>query len=115
MTRRFDDNAAAVHATLDDVATLPIPIELMRRGNYTELNAMINGEWRRVGRSMLGFGTMGFAITSGARDAVATATIGQVRSGTRWSRLPSIDVTAAIAMRCRVECRHDFSARASRS
>jgi hypothetical protein len=80
--RRFDDNGPTVQTIVDSLPALPIPIELMRRDNYTELNAMIDGAWQRVGRSTLGAGTMGFAVTSGARDVLATATLENVRSDT---------------------------------
>ena len=79
--RRVDDNGPTFQANTDAVA-LPIPIELIRRGSYTELNARINGVWRRVGRSSLGTGLIGFAITSGARNVLASATLEQVRSDT---------------------------------
>jgi hypothetical protein len=80
--RRFDETAPAVHTAIGNRPTLPIPIELMRRDNYTELNVMIDGVWHRAGRSTLGSGTIGLAITSGARDVLATATLENVRSDT---------------------------------
>ena len=80
--RRFDDNGAAVRTTVDAIPALPIPIEFMRRDGYAELNARIDGVWHRVGRSALGSSTIGFAIASGARDVLATATLESVRSDT---------------------------------
>jgi hypothetical protein len=60
---------------------LPIEIELIRRG-HTELNVLVDGVWRRAGRSTLGTGLLGFAITSGRRGALATAVLENVRSDT---------------------------------
>ncbi len=80
--RRFDDNSPAVQTIPTTIQGLPIPIELMRRGLYTEMNAMINGVWQRIGKSTLGSGFIGFAVTSGARGAPATVTLEQVRSDT---------------------------------
>jgi hypothetical protein len=82
VVRRFDETAPAVHTLIGNRPPLPIPIELMRRDNYTELNVMIDGVWHRGGRSFLGSGLIGLAITSGARDVLATSTLENVRSDT---------------------------------
>jgi hypothetical protein len=78
---RFDDDGGTVRTVVSTRATLPIEVELIRRG-HTELNVLINGEWRRAGRSILGTGLLGFAITSGRRNVLATAVLENVRSDT---------------------------------
>jgi hypothetical protein len=78
---RFDDDGATVRTVVSTRATLPIEIELIRRG-HTELNVLVDGEWRRAGRSILGTGLLGFAITSGRRNVLATAVLENVRSDT---------------------------------
>jgi hypothetical protein len=80
--RRFDEAGPTVRTMLGSRGPLPIPIELMNRGEYTELNVMLDGVWRRAGKSILGPSTIGFGIASGARDVLATATIENVRSDT---------------------------------
>jgi hypothetical protein len=71
-----------VHTTISTSATLPVTVELMRRGDYTELNVMRDGVWHRVGRSTAGFSVIGFAITSGRRNVLATATLENASSDT---------------------------------
>jgi hypothetical protein len=78
---RFDDDGGTVGTVVSTRASLPIEVELIRRG-HTELNVRINGEWRRAGRSTLGSGLLGFAITSGRRNVLATAVLENVRSDT---------------------------------
>ena len=80
--RRFDEAGPTVRTIVGTRGALPIPIEVMRRDNYTEFNVMLDGVWRRAGRSSLGASTIGFVITSGARDVLATATLENVRSDT---------------------------------
>ena len=80
--RRFDENGPTVQTVISERSALPIPIHLMRRDNYTELNVMVDGVWQRAGRSFMGSNLIGFALTSGARDVLATATLENVRSDT---------------------------------
>jgi hypothetical protein len=80
--RRFDETDPTVRTMVGTRGPLPIPIELMNRGEYTELNVLVDGVWRRAGRSTLGANTIGFGIASGARDVLATATLENVRSDT---------------------------------
>jgi hypothetical protein len=91
--RRFDENGPTVRTIISERSALPIPIQLMRRDNYTELNVMVDGVWQRAGRSFMGSNSIGFAITSGVRDVLATATLENVRSDTDsfpavWSLTP---------------------------
>jgi hypothetical protein len=80
--RRFDQDAPTVRTLISRRAALPITVELMRRGDYTELNVLIGGVWRRAGRSTSGSGTIGLAIASGRRDVLATARLEDARSDT---------------------------------
>jgi hypothetical protein len=78
---RFDDDGGTVRTVVSTRATLPIEVELIRRG-HTELNVLVDGVWHRAGRSVLGTGLLGFAITSGSRNLLATAVLENVRSDT---------------------------------
>jgi len=78
---RFDDDGGTVRTVVSRRAKLPIEVELIRRG-HTELNVRIDGVWYRAGRSVLGTGLLGIAITSGRRNVLATAVFENVRSDT---------------------------------
>ena len=64
--------------------------------------------WRRVGRSSLGTGLIGFAVTSGARDVLASATLEQVKATPMHSRRSATSALFRRAVRRRTPMRIEW-------